>query len=436
MASAQLPYPLVGWTPSYNSTRGTLDLIFTCFFTLTICTWTLQHLNLPGPHDSLAAKLLRKIKWTAVTILAPEYLAALALDQRFAAAESVRQMRALAERLHTQDREDDAQMCREWTIAHGYFALMGGWVLEVQAKKVDADKAHEAVAGRELDSFADMLRKRRLAFFPADPVSLNLRQLLFLVEEGVGRLPIISEIEIWDKSKGDGFVKGIALWQVIWLVVQCCVRRANWLPLSQLEIATLAYSVCTIIIYVVWWKKPLDVETPIRLVIEDVPHASVVNHLIQKNSNYLLSKPRWPTDSDIQFPIRQLNNTLSHYDGGYGLESIGMVVIGVTFGAIHLIAWNYEFPTRAERILWRTSTMVTVAFMPLYAAFWGLVSLALRNFPDCNGEAMLSKLRVFIIIPVYGIARLCIIAETLASLRAQPKGVYESTWTKNMPHFA
>jgi uncharacterized membrane protein len=62
-------------------------------------------------------------------------------------------------------------------------------------------------------------------------------------------LPEFMEKEILDKSKGDAVVKGIAVVQVVWLIMQVIARAAKGLPTSQLEIAVLAYSACTILTY-------------------------------------------------------------------------------------------------------------------------------------------------------------------------------------------
>lgn len=34
------------------------------------------------------------------------------------------------------------------------------------------------------------------------------------------------------------------------------------------------------------------------------------------------------------------------------------------FGATHSVAWNFEFPTAVERLLWRLSSVVTAVALP------------------------------------------------------------------------
>jgi hypothetical protein len=77
--------------------------------------------------------------------------------------------------------------------------------------------------------------------------------------------------EIMDKSKGDGLSKGIALMQGLWFIVQIIARAAQRLPVSELEITTLAFAVVNIFVWVLWWHKPLDVQQPI-LIASGRPH--------------------------------------------------------------------------------------------------------------------------------------------------------------------
>ena len=73
----------------------------------------------------------------------------------------------------------------------------------------------------------------------------------------------ILENEIWDRSKGDVFSKGIALVQTGWFLVQTLARFALKMDVTHLEVTTLAYAALNGVIYWFWWRKPLDVQCPI-----------------------------------------------------------------------------------------------------------------------------------------------------------------------------
>lgn len=67
---------------------------------------------------------------------------------------------------------------------------------------------------------------------------------------------------IKDKSNSSRIGKTIVVLQVGWFVLQSGGRRAQNLPFATLEITALAFVACTIVTYIMWWGKPLDIETP------------------------------------------------------------------------------------------------------------------------------------------------------------------------------
>lgn len=90
---------------------------------------------------------------------------------------------------------------------------------------------------------------------------MNAKSLHYLVSKGYIDLPNITVSEIRDKSKADVFAKGAAIFQGLWLVVQSIARTAQGLPMSQLELFTLAFVVSTVMSYFFWWRKPQHVST-------------------------------------------------------------------------------------------------------------------------------------------------------------------------------
>ncbi|MBE3048490.1 hypothetical protein IMZ48_39510 [Candidatus Bathyarchaeota archaeon] len=47
-----------------------------------------------------------------------------------------------------------------------------------------------------------------------------------------------------------------------WFCVQCVSRLGQRLPISLLELNTFGHALCTLLIYFMWWNKPLDIEEP------------------------------------------------------------------------------------------------------------------------------------------------------------------------------
>ena len=51
-----------------------------------------------------------------------------------------------------------------------------------------------------------------------------------------------TEVEIKDKGKSDWFAKSLVLVQTSWFVMQRIARAIKYLPVTHLEIVTLAYA--------------------------------------------------------------------------------------------------------------------------------------------------------------------------------------------------
>jgi hypothetical protein len=104
--------------------------------------------------------------------------------------------------------------------------------------------------------------------------SLDACQLLLARKMGIIRkLPHISRDELDDRNKGDFFVKGLALVQVIVLFIQVVARGAAGLPPSQLEISVIAFAFCAFITYILLWDKPQGVGTPVSITASRYPSA-------------------------------------------------------------------------------------------------------------------------------------------------------------------
>ena len=183
-----------GWVDQ-PSGRGTIDIIWSCFFTISVATWTVLHLNVPAPEEKWWQIQLRKAKWMVIAIVIPEVVTASAFAQRVAAKRSVESMKKLG---------------YSWTTQHAFYLDMGGvW-----------------------------LRPDDSASFP-----INAAQLQYLVTAKVIDLPSLSKEKIRYKSKADKFAKILACGQISWLVLQCIGRKAQGLPITTLEIATIGFAI-------------------------------------------------------------------------------------------------------------------------------------------------------------------------------------------------
>jgi hypothetical protein len=83
-----------GWV-GHPQTRETLDIAWTCLFTIFISTFTILCLNVPAPDDSMWRVAGRRLFWMGLAIAGPEFVLTYASGQWGAAKESVQLFCAL-----------------------------------------------------------------------------------------------------------------------------------------------------------------------------------------------------------------------------------------------------------------------------------------------------------------------------------------------------
>jgi hypothetical protein len=149
-----------------------------------------------------------------------------------------------------------------WSVVEGHFLQMGGILLHhdgqyeypylgIGAFHESPDLCPPADRGRMGPSEAKQTKIRRAGYD-------NLQ----------GLHDLMSKQEIQERSKSDRLAKLVVLVQTAWLTGQCLARAVQKLAITELEIATVAYTALNGVMYFFWWNKPLDVQFP--LVIEVV----------------------------------------------------------------------------------------------------------------------------------------------------------------------
>ncbi|KAI9792974.1 MAG: Phosphate metabolism transcription protein [Peltula sp. TS41687] len=118
------------------------------------------------------------------------------------------------------------------------------------------------------------------------------------------------------------------------------------------------------------------------------------------------------------------------------------------YGAVHITAWNFRFPTAIERFLWRAACIDTIAgTISLLTLFSVVIYLREHDWRRlvkafCTPEPgwMPYLFRSLIVlgllnVPLFLASRLYILVETFISLRHVPKGIYQTVqWTDYIPH--
>ncbi|KAL8990945.1 MAG: hypothetical protein Q9169_007990 [Polycauliona sp. 2 TL-2023] len=280
--------------------RGTWGLLYSCLFTLALCVWTAFHPNVKTPEASSTGKYWIKTKWVVLAIFAPEIGVLTAFKQ-------YRQAKSLASELsdleikweeqkssnpdvlttdggssHSGDAEESKEANtgsisspRPFSKTYGFYILMGGLT-------VDVSHIHD--------------QSDRLLITPSGLIHLAKKGYFFH----------ISDADIEDKSKANILAKGLVLLQITWTVFQCITRKATGLPLSVLEVHILVHAGCALIMYVLWFNKPMDVDEPFD-VSSQIPDKIVALMLIR--SHRFGAQPYGNLEVPIEYTPVQLKGT-------------------------------------------------------------------------------------------------------------------------------
>ena len=408
---------------------------------------------LPYPSSLLLKCWLRKVKWMSIIALAPEIGVAMAARQFLKA----REMNKKFQNQH-------------FTLTHCFYALMGGFVIAVPGSRDDnqegitnttPDSRHllsseddvdiytlededfgkcftvivtaknasgeELITNNNILKFEDALKD--MGLFPATRAG-----------ETQGRcLPITTEEDIRDRSKSDAFTKAFAFIQCAWLITQCITRAAVGLPLTELELMTIAFIIAALVMYGLWWRKPFDVQRATMLVCPDERASEIRSRLIRTRENPRTRK-QW----------RQVNETLENVLGysffgpedgdGFSASSFLFSSLGTVISGLHIAAWSWDFPSHTIRILWRVfSVAATCGFPSLY--LWVIIGVSLAfiiQIADDNTYAgYFVVVAYFSLSGIYIISRLGLIFLVFYCFSSMPAAVYETVdWTTIFPHFS
>ncbi|KAG2343492.1 hypothetical protein BDR05DRAFT_300328 [Suillus weaverae] len=436
--------------PSCN-TRTLWNILLSCGLTLFACTWTAIHPNIPGMDEGKLAITSRRLCIMVIALIAPELMITWATRQFLSAREAAKAFNdkfcADRAKTHGDDRDTSERTVtlvsdiseasassgaprhaefKGWTITHGFFAWMGGFMLYVDGKP---------------------------------RATLTPDELQYYVRQRSVDMPVISEAEIEDRSKGDGLSKGIAILQLAWFDTQLIARYIHNLPITLLEIDTLAVAALTCISYGLWWKKPKGVGCP--YIVHLKASATLPDRLTYDNANILPADPSNSYGSShsrriklyLTYPFLSLMGIIVKISpraarsrrvpslGGYSsvwdrpASDTGLIVLitgcfsGIVFGGIHCLGWNYFFHRHTEDILWRTTSLgvicapVVISLDTLsYMRHWK--TLKIFGFP----LGLIASL-------IYIAARVTLIVLMILSLRSLPTGVYDTVaWTRFIPH--
>lgn len=349
------------------------------------------------------------------------------------------------------------------------------------------------------------------------PFPVNAKTVHYLVSHNYIELPDLTTDEIWDKSKADSFAKGAVLFQGAWLVIQSIAREAQGLPITPLELFTLAFVVSTVMSYFFWWRKPQNVTTNTTLMCDystariradagfpsggwehtpldwiemegrrwtrrksfshfglgtaqepakdEESHHSQLHDKATSPASTIATEP-----GQSRQPVQRIANDAILPSVLSPKVYAGLVIPSMIHSCIHLLGWNMDYPSNAEKQLWRASTValavmsciaVGVVRMLAIIGYRGRYNLVFVwvNTESCQSGTETRKpqggrgRRCFASVAAFAkaltaaeifltlatltlvLARLYIIVEVIISLRSQPEGVYLALeWLDFLPH--
>ncbi|TFK59235.1 hypothetical protein BDN72DRAFT_781013 [Pluteus cervinus] len=416
--------------------RSLVDIVRSCVLTIFACIYTALHPNIPDPEAKLWQKICARLKMSFYMLIAPEAVIWWAMRQWYGA----------------------RKIAYWWTTTHGHFVQMGG------LEAIHPDGRREVVDPDYL--WRDWM----------DEYLLNGR-----INPSELRFP---KKQVQDRSKGDFLSKGLVALQTSWFVLECIARFQQHLPITELEVVTLAFAVLNIITYGFWWDKPLDVncQVPVHIKPEErnIRREEDSNDVTaggdNKEGNQLPMTPigQDQGNEDVTAPTRMRGGRLGKSSSigkrllhvprlimrpfmalvlpiqdmfqceqiekgarhvpmfyGYDIEvkyllriRLMSCLIGMIFAGIHFIAWNSHFPTHVELVLWRSSSLI-VLVIPFLVGLFGifLVFKAIRW-------------ALYVLGPIlYILARISLIIQAFISLRdLQPTVFQNVAWTSYIPH--
>ena len=308
------------------------------------------------------------------------------------------------------------QRRRVFTLAHAYLASLGSLRLELQRRGEPPHGETRAqwnacIPFLTPSSFRDVVYR-----YPYSPL----------------RYIDITDVEIKDKSNSDIFTKLIAVGQILSLALSVVSRWVRHIAVSQLELVTLSFAVMATLICLVNLDKPQNIEVASVVKMskfatdpeEDRHIRLAMVHTFDKDySNPAKDEELMEVAKRTRLGTAAGSPIIYH---GWLPILIPIVVSSVVFGALHCIAWNYDFPGSAERLLWRIAGVASTV-LPL-----AILQEPRQDLPGrpSNGPLIYALLLLLLL---YAIARLILIVITFTSLRQMPADTYLSTWAQYIP---
>jgi len=395
------------------SGRGTLGLLWECLFTYFLCLWTVVHPACRPSTDLLFWTDTSKVSWCCLIFFLPE-IAILWVVREYVTA------REVCRRVNTklwkdQDGESASQLAMdESSVDLTPLASSPSQSAPETRHQPDCPISQKILGSEPRWGLAHSYLVQRGALkFKLDkaeqfPTLVGIQQLA-----QCNMLPSVSFLDTKIKAlqKSDKLAKTLVCLQVSWLVIQAIARRIENLPVTLLELNTIAQVWIALVIYGLWWFKPQGI---VEVILIDFGHCKGRKQLHENgipspDSSFASTPPDYSHDSDIHLAVGIL------------------LILGVVYVAIDALGWTAYFPTHEEMVVWQASICILAVgtMFTLVRTFTTLVEA------PTWGEDLLAACAL-----LFGlVGRVLLTVEAFISIRSLPIGSYSTpSWSGSIPH--
>ena len=435
---AQTPSPspkaLVGWVDE-SPGRGTLSLIVTCSFTIFLCTWVVIH---PRVHKRVSRRILHKVALFLKTIIAPEFIAVEGLQEWSQARRMVHDCVGLtSERLKLVHAFHIGMLALRYRTPKGARVIWPNqytWLL--QQRLIDWDDhpswglSEENIRDKSnADGTAKLLALGQVSWFAAQSIMRHVHGLPLSQLESMtlSYIPLFAVTYLfwWVKPKDvltpstvdlpdmqedqkhtfeamavssafddEGTAQQDSCWTIWYLTPRVFEKEADEKALQQAEAKILR-----------------DVE---RCLPQEDKTASKPgkegNISTQAKGLAFAQKTSKPPVKEVVVAI--WDPELYHSKLLWPVACL----FGASFGALHLICWNTDFPTLIEQWLWRAAALASILAILVFMQFEKVV---LRWGGPLTMISLISP-------AIYLLSRIVMIGGVVAAFRGSDPAIYDT----------
>jgi hypothetical protein len=266
-----LTQPTSEGEPPYGprpSGRGTVDILLSSITTLILCVYTSIHLNITPQkrHFGIRRVWVYKFYWVLIAIVAPEFVL-------YSAYQQWQNARALCKQLEELDGAPE-----EGPQNDPVAAATGRTAGRPPGAATESDSRHSRLDLGRIRKWSDInmvsafyIVMGGFAYEVHDMsddlpyIALTPEGFLYFAKAKLITPDVLNDQEIADKSKADSLGKFLVCVQALWLVVNCIARKASGMATTLVELNVIVHVVVTILVYGLWWHKPLAVGNPTHL---------------------------------------------------------------------------------------------------------------------------------------------------------------------------